>query len=537
MVREATTALAAAHGLRLTGGSATPESASAIFENIVPRLALRHSNRVAASSFRCTGETKPEIFGDDDAILEPRNWANSMCLFQNLLWTGTTTNSSAKGGTFVFVDDAPADCPGCAIRPGTPAHDKFARQEMPTRLQFRYITPMQVWNASKTAAWIANQSETVEHESGARAHVLMTRWNKKIFANPGHFMGDFMWPTFRAMAELNMLAPDNQIIVPDKLAHYCQQNCSGVEQLLSYFALRGMSQLSPRTMSSYSKAAWFPLVVAGTSNKFISHHAASVLPGRKAFLFRELARITLLQSLSRAPRARARSAPLIRVRNRGFRHRFLNHDAIVKHLAARFPNAVVDETDMLSANREACISGTGGEIRLMMETDILITPGGGGSFGAVYLPDHATAIFGPMCWPCQCPARLRNETQKQNMLCPVARWAVGSAAGTAHAGRRLSRRPRGAPVGPARVCCGQMESAIWDSMSHFHVGYYVHTNLSTLKLDLPPGGVPHASWPASDYSYHVDLEQIDAFVDGALWRAGFDEHVLRSGPRAAPGMV
>ena len=453
---------------------------------------------VKLSGYRCVGSSRAELYsessveaaGPSKGSLGRRELREVGCTFQNLLWTG---------GRFVFVTE------DGGFEGGQPGGLRYGymRAEAPASTELNDLIGVvfDVWNVSVAADWLHTRNVTTDTSAPAHTLLLDRLPTSKYWAtsnNPGHFLADYLWPHFRGMASLSMLDPDNQLIYPAHL-HHALRNCSFGGVYLS-----AMSKRPARSISSYSKPVWFPRVAAGIFGKgSVRSHTETALPGHTALLFRTLAR-TVLGNVDARPGGMA-GVPRIRLRPKvGDGHRFLNNDLIIPHLRHRYPRASVEAFVPMTANREHC--STGGEVKQMMETDIYITPAGGGSYGAVYLPTHATAIFGSFCWPCNCASREPWEEQRLALCPPV------------HEGNYS--------------CCGQSDSALWDNMPNFHARYYYHLDRSTLKSDADHDvlakkirnhlelfvGTKH-------FAYPVAFDQLDWLVDKALFRAGFADHI------------
>jgi Glycosyltransferase 61 len=213
--------------------------------------------------------------------------------------------------------------------------------------------------------------------------------------------------------------------------------------LSSPFVQKGLAALSSRPvkhLKSY-QATQFPMLVAGDASRYLPF--GGFADPLSAVRYRQFVFATRRITL---PDGEAVDPPLILVRLKSHRHRILNVPELVQFLRRRYPGARVFAYDPAKLGGNA-------EIELMSRTSVLVTPAGGGSFGAVFLPDGAAAIFLDICWPC-------------------AAKADNSSVGLQSYD----------PLNGTQICCAKLESYLWSKMPFLDL-YYTHRDPSTLIFD------------------------------------------------------
>ena len=417
------------------------------------------AGREGSSAHVCSTPTPNDpIFGGNPS--PPQQFSapqHRVCTFRNLCWDGESRE-------FVYFRDISYAMPfehsnshGDVFEPPSPFLDLASsfsdpQRNAPIALDWMHLR-VEDGPFSRLGFTLAEDTESV--------HLLMAlHW---AYPNPGHEQADNTWPAFNTMLETGMLAMDHQLVYV-QVSDWPPYPPKTQEML---------SRRPGRAMSSYSNKTCFSWAIAGMGGRWV---LGPPLPS--AFSFRVLhdfvrERYGYPPSIT-APETTGGAADdriNIVVNYKQTHHSFHNYSGFLADLARCYPsaNVVLFKNEEHPSFRE--------EIDILSNATVYITPGGGSSFSAVFLPAGAVVVYGSACWP---------RTQRD--------CAEPTAGG---------------------VCCMQIERHIWSRFSHLHVAYYTHTgDVGLLKSDPT---VPSYWWPPFNWDYPIDFSAMSTLIDRGLF--------------------
>jgi len=221
-------------------------------------------------------------------------------------------------------------------------------------------------------------------------------------SNMGHVIGDDLFPIFNLMSSFGMLTNDAQLIISRDCAKIFAGQAKKTEQC-DFF----LNMLLPGITSRKYLAA--------TEENFTSkvRAAAAGADGSAGTGAQDLVCFEQLlvgngpwgfqQSLGKAPSwwsyhafylsnlgvnpNRTPKKPRITVSIKKGKRALANNDELVDHLRKTFPNYEIDALELRS------LGGWKAELEYLLDTSILITPCGGVSMSAMFLPHNAALII------------------------------------------------------------------------------------------------------------------------------------------------
>jgi Glycosyltransferase 61 len=453
--------------------------------------------RLPVSRLFCVGGLKREVFSFSESgggRLGSRAWDQTTCVFRDLIWYPSKRR-------WLFVAD-PRRQPAWDF-PAMFAHNRSRNPQRTTPdASWMLSAPIEIFDvrlpsgagdigvALRSALERFPLVADATRQSDRFWHVLaihrstdkaMGRCGDGPGGNYGHFLGDFAWPVYSMMANGRALAVDNSLIyVP--IGHHCSVSSRFVEQ-----GLASLSRRSLRELVSFSEPTQFPVLVAGDAQRwwFLRTDSMPFAEPASALLYRRFVAAVTGVAVSRVgQKLNTGGGPLILVRLKSNRHRLLNAVELVDFLRARYPEAKVFAYRPADLPRDA-------EMRLMSRTAVLITPPGGGSFGAIFLPHGAAAIFLDVCWPCRAKSSALDNGEKLYD-----------------------------PIAGKSVCCVKLESRLWGDMPIIDL-YYTHRDRQSMYFDT----AQFSGYVVLDHSFVVDLQQMAELTDEALDRTGYSHMV------------
>lgn len=293
---------------------------------------------------------------------------------------------------------------------------------------------------------------------------------------------DSVWNAFQALLSLRMLSKHNPVIVMGKI------HKTGIYPPISkmWATLSGAGAMR----GEYFKPEHLTLACVVVTNR---HHADVTFPTftssyiPQLYLQRALHLLALPSPPAPLP---LDQAPRILVRYKeGTTHGFTPHDEIMQYIREIYPNCIVQE---LVATRESSLEE---EIKLITQTAVYLTPGGGGSFTGIFLPPSATAIYGNVCW------KGNNPTEKNH---------------TESFGLELIRSKG------MFVHCVRQDNLVWTLFNHYEKRYMS----AQFARDIygPVNFTRKVYNRVLRHSFRPDNVNLRAFIDEALIRSGFAQY-------------
>jgi hypothetical protein len=434
-------------------------------------------HHVNFSTHFCSGGSAPEVFWT--TTFKPTDWTQRSCVFRNLVWNGIDS--------FVYYFD-PARKAIWDFEQGSGR--PVSGGEMNATLLETMLYGVKFTFEAGPIPSNVERADSGHPYDDQSAFVLATPGEVANYDNIGHVLGDFVWPLFSRLAHMRMLSVDNQILYHPPLVWHKSHPPKNEGDIVGESFLQAMTTRPVQRLADHARPTRFHLLHAGRSLPF---HITAKSPFHSGILgalvkdhtFRVMG---LWEPLPRNPR------PMIAVRLKPDRHRILNSDELADHLRGRYPGAEVVVFAAEDFKRRSLE-----ELRFMSTLDVYITPEGGGSFTLAYMRDGATAIMANPCWPGTTKVPPSNGGSEHN--------ETGQ-----------------------KVHCVRIENFIWDTLPHIHKLYY-----SPLEPTPAAAGLvvdARGRWlyfPQLDYSYPVQIDQMDVLVDAALRRSGFAAHAVGPG--------
>ena len=185
---------------------------------------------------------------------------------------------------------------------------------------------------------------------------------------------DAIWSTFNAMAATQILSLENEVILVRRKS---RREAEGKV----WFTLARRVKLFESFLKEHPDNLLPLILLANKQRSLITFptFTNSFLP--KLYRDRALAVLNISVPI-RNPQ------PIICLKGKNYRHTFLNHKTTLEHLSKQYNNSKVIE---FWAYRRTNLAE---EIKLMLSTDVFITPGGGGSFFSIFIREGGTVIYG-----------------------------------------------------------------------------------------------------------------------------------------------
>ena len=402
---------------------------------------LLHANPNYSSHF-CVDGRDMEVWGPKDPLTRHlrtdkrlTDAALTTCIFRNLVYVGDRTK-------FQYVVDPDGHYPFEQFNDGS-------RSIFPWRQG-----PVVGWSKSRILLSYPRVGSTVSKIAKKSldddtVHVLTEALE---YANYGHQMVEGSWLAFEAMLRTQMMDPNNVMLsIHPGNAKFQPYHLVSTKPVLF--------------IEKLEKGTRIPWLVVGTQK----HNFNSAQNHLNPFLLKTMADFGKVVWRRRFPSRSYDKKKLIVVRKKKERHGFSNHEALLDFLFKKYPRYEVKELDPPQTPfRE--------EIDLIMQAALYITPGGGGAYSLVFLPQGSSAIVGAFCWP-----HLPGENLKSN------------------------------PKGSA-IACRQTDRHLWAKLIHVHQFYY---SFKGPVQDFVIG--PRTAFvPELDFSYPVDLDEMGALIQKAL---------------------
>lgn len=309
---------------------------------------------------------------------------------------------------------------------------------------------------------------------------------EKGFPNGANTAGhdfDYIWQAFRSMVDFNAhtVRHTQLVLHPFPYKEGCDSLQSKFWQVLAkhviaskdFFTLPGKRLVQRSVISRVKRFEVPPFndLLAPVYYRLFRDHALRI------------------SGASDAPRGNP--VPIIGVREKEKRHRFTNHRDIVDHIAKTCAFCQIKELP------ESLYQSTSAaeEVMLVNSLDVYITPAGGGSYSALFLNDGASALFGKICWPINDQAAPADPTSFRLEQMELNRSKATD------------------------VACFKSDSALWDRVAYISRAFA--TAATPAKLEFESETVAHThefhqTQNAFSFSYEMDLQQLDAFLNHAL---------------------
>jgi hypothetical protein len=294
-------------------------------------------------------------------------------------------------------------------------------------------------------------SDFIRVDIDGDVHILTEPFDTSNF---GHILGDGVWPIFNVMLETRMLSINNQLVFlqppPTVSSPYTT-----------------LSTRSFKTLGDFPAKTCFSWAVAGDTGRSVRSPSLPTALSWSIMHDFVYERYQWGSAVELQPASSASSIQIL-VRYKDQRHAFTNYEELIDNLRKCYPSAKVQliVPELMDSFYD--------ELSILSKTSVYITPGGGGSFNAFFLPSNAAVIFGAACWP-------------HHILACSQPTAGG-------------------------VCCVQVERYIWSFFKFLHVDYYTYTGRQEDMV------TKASSWfPALDWDYPVDLDYIRQQIDRALF--------------------
>jgi hypothetical protein len=459
------------------------------------RSSSAESLRLRVSRLHCVGGVAQEMFSPTPAI-GPRDWARTTCVFRDLVWLPKPdehwlfVRDPRRTPSWDFPSESHGDPkkfplkdpPSAQLRLLLARDIRFLDVEIPPGGGDVGVVTSAALEKFPRVAALGRAPEEFWHVLLNHQTPTSMICSVKYGLNIGHFLADFIWPAYSMMRNGGALALDNQLlyvsgrVVGDQVG---VGECPLIGSAPMQKFLPTLSRRQAQRLLDFDRPVQLPMLVAGDAQRYL--YEKPFAEPYSALQYRSFVHAVLGEDGSPSDKA-----PLVLIRVKKHRHRIVNDGELLKHLRSRYPRARVFLYDPAEVGDL--------EVRLMARVNVLITPAGGGSFGAGFLPQRAAAIFLDACWPCQMQ---QGQPTRSGFLDEYN------------------------PINGTDICCTKIESFLWGEMPFLSL-YYTHRDPSTLMFDAT---APLGWFPYLDYSYSVDLAQIDALVDEALDRTGFSDMV------------
>ena len=413
-----------------------------------------------ASAHVCLGSSPPDINGGADKF-GPQKFmtaASRKCVFRNLCWSGSRFEYFRGADPLPFEHSNSA---GDVYDPPDPLLD-LSNDDAFRKGDFLRVTAV---DGAIPSHYTRTDPDTV--------HVIAVgrffRQGEK-HGNIGHEFGDSTWVVFNTMLDTGMLSTDNQVVYFDMDGRHAVLEGARTADMLSSRPLA--------SMQSFPGPTCFSWAAAGSGARYLFSPSLPTAAAWRAMHDFVYARFGLdggPRRLAESQADAAAASPPIRilVRYKDHRHTFSNYPQIIADLQRCFPSSSVELYDPGNVTNTFHA-----EFLELSRTDVYITPGGGGSFMAPFLPVNSAVIFGAACWP--------------------------SVAGATEG---VCSNPT-----PGGACCVQVERFLWSALPYLHVSYYNYMGAVT-ELRRQPG-VPANG--VLDFDYPVDTARLTKLVKRAL---------------------
>ena len=407
-----------------------------------------------SSAHVCSGGTPIEVFHGTDHLagqvfMSP---AKRSCVFRNLCWN--FGGSGLPEMIYFRGDERPlpfeySNAHGPLFDPPSPLlvmGQLFDKDDSRTWLTLR------IMNGSIPESYTMAPADSI--------HIISAN---QYLENIGHELADGVWPIFNTMLETRMLALDNQLVFLDNA-----RKSFGVHESLS--------QRPIKYVSDFPDQVCFPWAIAGTGGRGLPSPSLPSLFSwslMQDFVFKRydlpFSALSVLGAVDGDKRA-AEDLHIV-VRHKPDSHSFTNYDDIMLELKRCYPSA------KLSLLKPEALSFAE-EVRVLASASVYITPGGGGSFTAPFLPRNAVLIIGAACWPGQTPGH-----------------ACQSPSATG-------------------VCCFQVERHVWSNWQYLHVSYYNFAGPASAIVRSNSCCFEELLW-----NYPVNMTELGALIDRGLFLA------------------
>jgi hypothetical protein len=163
-------------------------------------------------------------------------------------------------------------------------------------------------------------------------------------------------------------------------------------------------------------------------------------------------------------------------------HGFTNHDSIVKHLKWRgFEVIEIVHPENMTVREE---------ITLMQKMDVFLTPSGGGSFGALFLRNGASAVFGNICG--------RGDNNDR---------------------RKHSKHVKDLNTMGRHMYCLRLESYLWDHVGFLRKSYISPEGVSDLVATKKKTEFNDPYHKMLLYAFSLSLDRIDQILNEVIQNA------------------
>jgi hypothetical protein len=426
-----------------------------IFQHFV--MPPNHSNQYTYHF--CVNGDLPEAYENVRELRSPE-WYKRQCVFRNLGWDGSQ---------FVYhidpnhppIWDFPSG--GEQNKPQTTLDPQILKDSV-FRRDPKLFTAFKFSSEPITSASYPvhgeKSSDDVVHIYASRNQIR----DCKFYS--GHDLADEIWPIFNLMINTRTLGMNNVLLLSVK--------CEALRYPAGskFWEIFAKDQVFLPDIEK--KPRVFSLLAAGDGSRTLFSPTFPI--GFLATLFRDYA----YESFNITPADRSLRRCKIVVVKKSPRHRFLNHEEIIQYLNQHYNN----ECDILSISPELMTARE--EILVMSNTDIFLTPGGGASFGSVFLRDGAVAIYGNVCWPGTAPSRERTNGQDE-----------------------FSKDG-------SYLYCIRSDNHLWNMFPHFHKRYIGPATMKPSEVVYDDVNAVHHNNPFFDFSYKLNMANLKNAMDEAL---------------------
>lgn len=248
----------------------------------------------------------------------------------------------------------------------------------------RYWAPQRVSKGPIPQAAFAARKEP----SHADLHIL---YHPHYPSNIGHVIGDDLFPIYNLMSSFGVLTSDAQLIIQRDCDKIFSNNAKKAAQCHGFLPLL-LPGVSRRQYLAATQDDLAERLGVDPALDLVCFE--NLLAGQGPWGFQ--------QSLGRAPRwwgyhnfylsnygvnpLQTPKKPRITVSIKKGKRGLANNDELVAHLRAQFPKVEIDALELVS------LGGWRNELRYLQDTSVLITPCGGVSMSAMFLPHNAALV-------------------------------------------------------------------------------------------------------------------------------------------------